>query len=272
MATDHAAPVMLLSLLLLIAVLFQFIRRAQTSPDRLAIRRIPGIDAIEHSVGRAVEQGRPIMFTTGLTPLGPVLYACMGVLSFVARKAALFRSRLIVPQSAPDALALIEDVVSESYRLEHRSSSFDSTSLMYLSDEQFAFASGYIGITHREQPGAAFLFGSFAAESLILSEAGQQVGAAQVAASVSPEQVPFFVCTCDYTLIGEELFSASAYLSKEPVLVGSLYAQDRAKVGIMILIVVGILFETMKQVVPSLRAIPDLVSLLISFRWSALTT
>jgi hypothetical protein len=143
---------------------------------------------------------------------------------------------------------------------------------MYLSDEQFAFASGYIGITHREQPGAAFLFGSFAAESLILSEAGQQVGAAQVAASVSPEQVPFFVCTCDYTLIGEELFSASAYLSKEPVLVGSLYAQDRAKVGIMILIVVGILFETMKQVVPSLRAIPDLVSLLISFHWSALTT
>jgi hypothetical protein len=84
--------------------------------------------------------------------------------------------------------------------------------------------------------------------------------------------VPFFVCTCDYTLIGEELFSASAYLSKEPVLVGSLYAQDRAKVGIMILIVIGILFETMKQLVPSLSEMPDLVSLLISFSWSSLTT
>lgn len=267
MGMDHASPMMVLFLVGLTAALFSYIRLAKRSPEKLYVRRIPGIDAIEMTVGRAVEQGRPIMFTTGLTPLGPVLYACMGVLSFVARKAALLRSRLMVPQSAPDALALVEDVVSDAYRAERRLSSFDPTALVFLSEEQFAFASGYIGIVHREQPAAAFLFGSFAAESLILSEAGQNVGATQVAASVSPEQVPFFVCTCDYTLIGEELFSASAYLSKEPVLLGSLYGQDRAKLFCMALLIVGILFETIKQFTPSLAQTPDIISSLISIGW-----
>lgn len=272
MGMDHAGPVMVLFLVGLTAALFGYIRSAKHTPEKLYVRRIPGIDAIEMTVGRAVEQGRPIMFTTGLTPLGPVLYACMGVLSYVARKAALLRSRLMVPQSAPDALALVEDVVSDAYRAERRLSSFDPTALVFLSDEQFAFASGYIGMVHRERPAAAFLFGSFAAESLILSEAGQNVGAGQVAASVSPEQVPFFVCTCDYTLIGEELFSASAYLSKEPVLLGSLYGQDRAKIFIIALLIAGILFETSKQLAPSLATTPDIISFLISIGWEDIGT
>ena len=41
-----------------------------------------------------------------------------------------------------------------------------------------------------------------------------------------PAQLPFFVAACDYTLIGEELFAASAYLSREPKLLGSLKGQD----------------------------------------------
>ena len=97
---------------------------------------------------------------------------------------------------------------------------------------------------HREKVSSAFLFGYFAAESLILAEAGQQVGAMQVGASIAPTQVPFFICTCDYTLISEELYAASAYLSKDPVQLGSLRAQDIAKLMIFIMIIVGICIAT----------------------------
>jgi hypothetical protein len=141
---------------------------------------------------------------------------------------------------------------------------------MFLSEEQFAFASGYIGMVHRERPAAIFLMGTFAAESLILAEAGQYVGATQVAASVSPEQVAFFVCTCDYTLIGEELFSASAYLSRDPLLLGSLYGQDRAKLLVMGILVVGIVFETVKQLCPSWASYPDIISIASGFGWGGL--
>jgi hypothetical protein len=271
MAIQHATPVIIVILASLGFALYYYIGCAKKAPSRLFIRRIGGIDAIESAVGRAVEQGRPIFFTTALTTLGPVLYACMGVLSFVARKAAVFRSSLIVPQSAPDALALVEDVVSDAYRAERRWGGFDPSTLPFLSEDQFAFASGYIGMVHRDRPATAFLMGNFAAESLILAEAGQYVGATQVAASVSPEQIPFFVCTCDYTLIGEELFSASAYLSKEPVLLGSLYGQDRAKLALILLLTIGIIFETLKQLIPAFRNTPDIVTLLLSITWDSLT-
>jgi hypothetical protein len=44
---------------------------------------------------------------------------------------------------------------------------------------------------------------------------------------------------CDYTLIGEELYAASAYLGREPLLLGSLKAQDYAKAAVIILALVG---------------------------------
>ena len=49
---------------------------------------------------------------------------------------------------------------------------------------------------------------------------------------------------CDYTLIGEELFAASAYLSGEPRLVGGLKGADMLKLVIIAVIVVGCVLET----------------------------
>ena len=50
---------------------------------------------------------------------------------------------------------------------------------------------------------------------------------------------------CDYTLIGEELFAASAYLSKEPKLVGALKGADLMKLAIIGLAITGCILETM---------------------------
>ena len=50
--------------------------------------------------------------------------------------------------------------------------------------------------------------------------------------------LPFFVAACDYTLIGEELFAASAYLSGDPLQVGSLRGQDVGKAIVMVVLVV----------------------------------
>ncbi|MFQ6133515.1 MAG: DUF6754 domain-containing protein, partial [Armatimonadota bacterium] len=54
-----------------------------------------------------------------------------------------------------------------------------------------------------------------------------------------PAQLPFFVAACDYTLMGEELYAATAYLSQEPRLLGSLKGQDWCKLVIMGLLLLG---------------------------------
>ena len=50
--------------------------------------------------------------------------------------------------------------------------------------------------------------------------------------------------TCDYTLIGEELYAASAYLSKEPIQIGTLRGQDIGKAVVLSVILIGTLLAT----------------------------
>ncbi len=236
---EHATPAVVVLMVLFIMPVLIYIRKALEGMV-IFIRRIPGIDAIDDVIGRTVELGRPLSFTTGITRLSPTLYACLGALRYVGRKAALFNQRLLVPCSDPEALVLSDVTLQNAYIAEKKFSRYNPEMLRFLSEDQFAYASGYQGLIHRENVGGAFLFGNFAAESLILAESGQQIGAMQVAATTSPEQVPFFITACDYTLIGEELYAAGAYLSEDPVQVGSLRGQDIAKLVVLLLLLIGI--------------------------------
>jgi len=58
------------------------------------------------------------------------------------------------------------------------------------------------------------------------------------------DQLPFFVAACDYTLIGEELYTAGAVLSKDPIQLGSLKGQDLGKVVFILIVVLGVLLAT----------------------------
>lgn len=91
----------------------------------------------------------------------------------------------------------------------------------------------------RERPATNLFIGMFFAESLILAEAGNTTGAIQIAGTDAVDQLPFFVVSCDYTIMGEELYAASAYLSREPLLLGSIKGQDIGKLVLLILIIVG---------------------------------
>ena len=115
----------------------------------------------------------------------------------------------------------------------------------YVTDEQFAYAAGVNGIMVREKPAACIYMGKFYAESLILAETGNSIGAIQIAGTASQAQIPFFVTACDYTLIGEEFFAASAYLSEKPELIGGVKGQDMIKMGIVIFILFGVILRLM---------------------------
>ena len=78
-----------------------------------------------------------------------------------------------------------------------------------------------------------------------MAETGNTIGAIQVAGTAMPAQLPFFVAACDYTLIGEEFFAASAYLSEEPDQLGSLKGQDLGKVIVGIGIIIGVTLMTL---------------------------
>jgi hypothetical protein len=208
----------------------------------LFVRRIPGVDHIDEAIGRATEMGRPLLFSSGLGGLDIVTLQALAVLSHIVRHACRLNTRVIAPVYGgdPTLFPVVEQVYREACEAEGRGDLFNPDDVRFLSGEQFAYASGVMGMIYRDRVAGNFLFGSFYAESLLLAETGQQVGAIQVAGTPNTDQVPFFVAACDYVIIGEEYWATSAYISREPVLLGSLVGQDWGKILIAMLILGGL--------------------------------
>ena len=144
-----------------------------------------------------------------------------------------------------------------------RPEGYNADMVYYVTDEQFGYVAFVQGLMVREKPAACFYMGSFFAESLLLAETGNSIGAIQIAGTAQPAQLPFFVAACDYTLIGEEFFAASAYLSGEPDQLGSLKGQDVGKILVVIGIVLGVLGATLAEVTGSagIRSLVDYFTL-----------
>ena len=208
------------------------------------VRRIPGLEAVDEAIGRATEMGRSILYVLGLGGVsGPATIASMTILGQVARRTADYETPLRVPCNDPIVLNVVREMVKASYLDEGRPDAYSEEDIFFLTDSQFAYAAGVDGMMLREKPAAIFLQGTFYAESLILAETGNSIGAIQIAGTDSEHQLPFLITACDYTLIGEELYAASAYLSKEPMQLGSLRGQDWGKVLIFLTIVFGVFLE-----------------------------
>ncbi len=208
------------------------------------VRRIPGLEAVDEAIGRATEMGRSILYVLGLGSVSNVAtIASMTILGQVARRTADYETPLRVPCNDPIVLNVVREMVKASYLDEGRPDAYNEDDIFFITESQFAYAAGVDGIMLREKPAAIFLQGTFFAESLILAETGNSIGAIQIAGTDSEHQLPFFISACDYTLIGEELYAASAYLSREPMLLGSLRGQDWGKVLIFSIIVLGVVLE-----------------------------
>lgn len=228
-----------LALVIIFFLIIYFIEKAKQGKN-LFVRRIAGLDAIEEAVGRATEMGKPILYVPGIDDMNNIqTVASMIILGNVARMVAQYDTPLIVPLRMPFVLPVAEEAVKQGYMAAGRPDAFQKDNIRFISDEQFAYAAGVNGIMLRERPAANLLLGSFFAESLVLAETGFSTGAIQVAGTANIHQLPFFVVACDYTLIGEELFAASAYLSKEPKLLGALKGSDYAKAIILLALIIG---------------------------------
>ncbi|MEO0100960.1 MAG: DUF6754 domain-containing protein [candidate division WOR-3 bacterium] len=224
------------------ALLLYFIYHARKG-KKLFIRRISGLDAVEEAVGRATEMGKPILYIPGLGSIADIAtIASLNILGEVAKKTAQYETTLLVPNRDPIVYTVAYEVCKEAYTNVGRPDAFKGENIFFITDAQFAYAAAVDGIMVREKPATNFFMGMFWAESLILAETGATTGAIQIAGTDAVHQLPFFITACDYTLIGEELYAASAYLSKEPLLVGSLKGQDYGKLVILFLLLVGSCF------------------------------
>ena len=238
------------AILLVSACVIYFILAARRGRP-MKVRRIAALEAIKDAVGRATEMGRSILFVPGIQDMDNIqTVAGLTVLGNVSRTAAEYDAAIEVPTSRSLVMEAAREAVQASYLAAGRADAYNADAIRYITDEQFGFVAYVSGRMVREKPAACFYMGCFFAESLILAETGNSIGAIQIAGTAESSQLPFFVAACDYTLIGEEFMAASAYLSGEPDQIGSLKGQDVAKAIAAIIIIIGVVLATGAAIAP----------------------
>ncbi len=210
------------------------------------IRKVAGLSAVDEAIGRATEMGKPVLFTPGWGGdiQRPTTIAALNILNLVAEKTAEYNCDLIFPTHDPVIMSAAEETIQNAYINSGHPDKFNPDNIYYTTSSQFGYAAAVDGAITRIRPATVMLLGTFEAEALILAETGNSVGAMQIAGTDSTIQLAFFLVACDYTLIGEELFAASGYLSGDERIISSIKAQDYMKIVIIGILVAGTLAAT----------------------------
>jgi len=222
-----------------------FIVQGKTGRE-LYVRPIAGLSAIDDAIGRATEMGKPILYSSGVGEMSRVAtIASMNILGSIAPKIAEYNTKFIFPNWDPVVTTVAQEVVKEGYYKAGHPEAFDPDNIYFVTQSQFGYVAAVDGVMVRERPATNLLLGTFEAESLILAETGNSIGAIQIAGTDSSIQLAFFIVACDYVLIGEELFAASGYITKDPMVLGSLKGTDYSKLVIILFVVLGSIFTTL---------------------------
>jgi hypothetical protein len=231
------------TLLLFVGVLLLLIWQSKKG-IKFEMKHLAGLDAIEEAVGRATEMGRPMVVNPGTDGLrgGPVTIAGLSVLTYVSRLAAQKGTGIIIPVTNPEIIPVVHEIVKTSYMIEGVPEAFDpNNQIRWFGDNQWSMTAGLQGIAEREKVVSNIMIGGFAAEAMMLAETFARVGAFQVGGLTNTFQIPFFVAACDYTLIGDEMLAAGAYLSGDPEQIATIAAEDIFKLFFVGVIIVGML-------------------------------
>ncbi|MCS7386705.1 MAG: hypothetical protein NDF55_08250 [archaeon GB-1867-005] len=137
----------------------------------------------------------------------------------------------------------MEETLRLAYLREGKPEKFDPKCINY-QPGQSPMVTAILGTFQRERPAANFMIGGLYYESVVIGEAANFIGAMQVGGTANTHQMPFIVATCDYVLLGEELYAAAAYISKEPIQIASIAGENWIKFLLLALVVLGIILES----------------------------
>ncbi|MCK4979570.1 MAG: hypothetical protein KAS62_04195, partial [Candidatus Delongbacteria bacterium] len=173
----YRANVMIFTFLFFILFFYVFLT-VKKKKDTIYIRRIPGLDALDDAIGRATEMGRPIVYDSGIGFfINPQTIASMLILRSVAKKVAEFKAEIIFPAFDPIVLQVAEEMIASGFLDAGYPEDHKKDNCFFMVQDQFAFAAGLSGLIARKKPATALHFGSYAAESLLIAEAGFAAGA-----------------------------------------------------------------------------------------------
>lgn len=244
--TESAAAILMV--LLSVPLLLYALSRVRAGHEP-RLRPMPAFDALAGISGRAAESGQVLhvgLGTGGITgPDTVISVAGLTTLEHLADQAANSESRLVVTVADPTLLPAAQEVLRRAYARQGKSDVFSPSQVRLLAPDAAAYAAGVMGLLEGENPLANVTVGAFGDEYLLIGETGTKKGVEQVTGTDDPAALAFMYATPAELLIGEEIFAAGAYLRRDPGSMASLIVQDWWRYLFVLLIIVGVLWETL---------------------------
>lgn len=231
-------------LVIVIGAILLYLRRAEAG--RLAkIRRLPQINVIDEIIARCVEMNKELWFLSGQGTMTyatqlPGILSTFGILAYVTQKCAEFGCKIHHPTALPIAYNIQYEIMREAYELAGKPEEFDPLdTIIYV---PVAATRPYVtNESWRRKPAGGILTGFWYHYTIIHAEALQRAGAMTLGGTDTTHNIPFMVAANNYSMIGEEMYAMSAYLSKDPALTSSLAGQDIGKYIIIVLTIIGMI-------------------------------
>ncbi len=231
-------------LFIVIGTIIYYIQIA-TKGKAVKLRRLPQIDVLDELIDRCVEMNKEIWFLSGQGVMTnafelPAILSTFGVLAYITKKAAEVGCKIHHVSVLPIAYNIQSEIMREAYEMAGKPEEFDPLeTIIYIPNG--AERPYIVNETWRRKPGAGILIGGWYHQTIIFSEALQRAGAMTLGGTDTIHNIPFMVAANNYSVIGEEMFAMSAYLSDDPLLANSLAGQDIGKYIVIGMTILGII-------------------------------
>jgi hypothetical protein len=232
-------------------LLFGFlILRALRGKSVAKIRPVPALAALDEVVGRAAEQGRPIVMAIGGNPErsdhGGQMMAGTAILRHLCKLAGQAKVKVLCPVRYGQMIPIVDAAMKGGYQEGGNPDLYDiQTNAPYYGSEMYGWHLSTMSLIAHTKAAATVFVGFFAMVGIMFTEAGSSVGAIQIGGSADLRTIPVLSLGADYSLISEEVFAAGAYLSQDPIQLATIAAQDIVRLVVIVLLVVGSIATSM---------------------------
>jgi len=221
------------------ALMYLFMRKAEGgNPPK--IRPVPLIEELDNIVGRASEMGRPIHFSTGYGGLhdewAVMCVAGLALLSKVAELCGKHRVWLQFTCFRGYLVPIGQDLLKTGYEKGGTPDMYSPDMVSYVGEDQPAYIAFMMDYFMSERPAVGFMFGAIQAEMNHHLMMCARVGAICCAGTPRLYYQGKIALMADYGLLGEELYVAGASITKDPVHLGSIEAEDYSKLIVILLL------------------------------------
>lgn len=229
-------------MILLGAITFLFYRYGKEGRT-WEIRPLEGLDAVEEGIGRSAEMGRPILLLPGIGGLNSAqTIAGLTMYGEVTEKAALIGIDTHTIMTSTQAVTVAEAIARDALQRAGKPEMYSPGKYVrWYGGGQFVYAVGAAGHIMEMKPALLIYMGYFLADVIVTAEMGSRVGAVSIGSTTDQSATPLMGMFCDYMLIGEEMYAASAEITGDPLATATLAGEDWMKILLLGLMIVGVL-------------------------------